>query len=227
MPERCSCSGAAAPREVSGSRSKQPRQLRPAASASNRRSARAAMLLVGLPRGIDAGAANDQTPSLVPRPPSSTKICQKCKVRKPRADFAADVGNPEGPKGSLFCLACRTTLQTCLKCGINKSVCEFTHQSNRHGHCKDCYGELRRNVFAQMAALERALRPGIPVRSYYDQDPDEVSNRSKRRRADRGSCPSRTTRTRSTPLSRSWCQSWKPPDTSRPTGTRGTGRPRA
>lgn len=67
----------------------------------------------------------------------------------------------------------------------DKPACEFTHQSARHGHCKACYAELRRNVFARMATLDRALRPGSPVRSYYDQDPDEVLNRSKRRRAER------------------------------------------
>jgi HNH endonuclease len=140
----------------------------------------------GAAGSIDTEAANGQTPRLMPRPPSSsTKVCQKCKVRKQRADFVVDVGNAEGPKVSLFCETCRTTLRTCLKCGIDKPVCEFTHQSNRYGHCKACYAEGRRNVFARLADLERARRPGVPIVSYYDQDPDEVLNRPKRRRAER------------------------------------------
>jgi len=115
------------------------------------------------------------------------KVCQKCKGRKPRADFVPVADDAHGPKVSLFCETCRTTLQTCLKCGIDKPVCEFTHQSKRYGHCKACYLEGRRNVFATMAVFERELRGGRygTVRSYYDQDPDEVLKRSDRRRRER------------------------------------------
>jgi hypothetical protein len=65
----------------------------------------------------------------VPRPPSSTKVCRKTKVRKSRAEFVVVAGDAEGPEVSLFCETCRTTSQTCLKCGIDKPVCEFNHQS--------------------------------------------------------------------------------------------------
>jgi 5-methylcytosine-specific restriction endonuclease McrA len=127
----------------------------------------------------------------VPRPPSSTKVCQKCKVRKLRAEFLVAADDTEDPEVSLFCETCRTTFQTCLMCGIAKPVCEFNHQSNRHGHCKAC----RRNPLALMAALERVQRSGLPdearhrvsqaLRMAYARDPDEGSKRTKRRRAKR------------------------------------------
>jgi 5-methylcytosine-specific restriction endonuclease McrA len=139
----------------------------------------------------------------VPGPPSSTKVCQKCKVRKPRAEFLVAAGDTEDPEVSLFCEICRTTLQTCLKCGIDKPVCEFTHQSSRHGHCKACWAARRRNV-APGAALGRTLQnyyDRIPdaerlgaasreriehaLQHWSDQDPDEGLKRTKRRRAER------------------------------------------
>jgi len=127
----------------------------------------------------------------VPRPPSSSKVCQKCKVRKPRAEFLARAADTEDPEVSLFCETCRTTVQTCLMCRIEKPVCEFNHQSNRRGLCKAC----RRNPDALMAALEQVERSGLPnearhrvsqaVRMAHARDPDDGSKRAKRRRAER------------------------------------------
>jgi hypothetical protein len=141
--------------------------------------------------------------AFVPRPPSSTKVCQKCKVRRLRAEFLVDSGDAEGSEVSLFCATCRTTLQTCLKCGIDKPVCEFTHHSNRYGHCKACWAARRQHV-APAAALERALRDyydrnpdaerlGAAARErvaqalqhWSDEDPDEGLKRTKHRRAER------------------------------------------
>jgi hypothetical protein len=127
----------------------------------------------------------------VPRPSSSAKVCQKCKVRKPRAEFLAAADDTEDPEVSRFCETCRTTLQTCLMCRIDKPVCEFNHQSNRRGLCK----ASRRNPDALMAALGQVERSGLPadardrvsqaLRIAHARDPDEGSKRAKRRRAER------------------------------------------
>lgn len=128
---------------------------------------------------------------LVPRSPSPAKFCQKCKVRKPYADFIVAAHNAEGPEVSLFCETCRTTLQTCRVCGIDKPVCEFNRQSNRWGCCRAC----RRNPLALEAALERVRLSELPeaardrvseaLRMAHEKDPDEASKRANRRRADR------------------------------------------
>ena len=127
----------------------------------------------------------------MPRPTSSAKVCQKCKARKPRTEFLAVAGDTGDPDVSLFCETCRSTLQTCMMCGIDKPVCEFNRQSNRRGICKAC----RRNPLGLMAALEYVQRSGLPyearlrvseaIRTSHDRDPDEGLKRTKRRRAER------------------------------------------
>jgi hypothetical protein len=129
--------------------------------------------------------------SLVPRSPSPAKFCQKCKVRKPRADFIVAADDAEGPEVSVFCETCRTTLQTCRMCAIAKPVCEFNRESRRLGRCNAC----RRSPVALKAALEHVQRSRLPAAGRdrvsqallmgYEKDPDEASKRAKRRREER------------------------------------------
>ena len=142
-------------------------------------------------RAAGLWSANQSDSGPVRRPPSSTKVCQKCKARKPRTEFLVVVGDTGDPEVSLFCEACRSTLQTCVMCGIDKPVCEFNRQSNRRGICKAC----RRNPLGLMAALQNVQRAGLPyearlrvneaIHSSHDRDPDEGLKRTKRRRAER------------------------------------------
>lgn len=123
--------------------------------------------------------------------PSHSKVFQKCKVRKPRVESVVAVSDSEAPEVSLFCETCRTTLRTCLMCGIDKPICEFNHQSARRGICKAC----RRNPSRLAAALERVRRSDLPpdaidrvseaMQSSFQRDPDEGMKRTSRRRAER------------------------------------------
>ncbi len=113
--------------------------------------------------------------------PESEKACAKCARRRPLAEFV--VGGVAGaPVRARFCLACRTTLKHCPRCGEDKPVCEFTYVSQRRiGGCKACYEALRERIYAGMRERHRAL--GVPAgASHYDQDPREVMLEPGRRR---------------------------------------------
>jgi len=73
------------------------------------------------------------------------------------AEFIVAADGSEGPEVRGFCETCRTTLQTCLMCRIDKPVCQFKYQSNRQGLCKACH----RNPDAFLARLEQVERSGL------------------------------------------------------------------
>jgi hypothetical protein len=92
----------------------------------------------------------------------------------------------------LFCRSCRETEKACRSCGESKSIIEFSSsKGNEIGFCKACYAEARTSIYAAGRARADAIwrkrfgeeRPAGT--SHYDQDPAEVLEAPRRRRAER------------------------------------------
>lgn len=93
---------------------------------------------------------------------------------------------------SLFCRRCRETEKACRRCGKTKSIIEFSRsKGDEIGVCKPCYGEARASIYAAGraradASWRKQYGTDRPTgTSHYDQDPAEVLEAPKRRRAER------------------------------------------
>lgn len=110
--------------------------------------------------------------------------CQKCRQRRPLADFQDD--SPAGPT-SAFCRSCRAITKTCRKCGEVKSITEFaSRRGDRIGFCKSCYSAARSRIYAgRRKRLDSHFGEDRPRDRYADRDPEEVLRDPERRRAER------------------------------------------
>jgi hypothetical protein len=131
----------------------------------------------------------------MPRTLSAEKMCQKCRSRKPRSAFEVTVTDGMASPDlatSLFCVECRTTFQTCTRCGVSKAIIEYSRDRGaRHGWCKPCYSAVRLRLYTTSREWlskkwqEKHGSGSPPPPSWYDQDPEEVLRLSRRRRAER------------------------------------------
>jgi hypothetical protein len=129
----------------------------------------------------------------VPRAALPDKQCAKCVKRQPLNAFfdGLDVADgPIPPRGSRFCVACRTTLKRCGVCERQRPISAFAHaRGGKYGWCVDCYLERRRVGYADAARLfaaaaTKAGQDPSTSRGYrwYSQDGDEVLRFGGRRR---------------------------------------------
>lgn len=117
------------------------------------------------------------------------KQCPKCRRRQSIEAFLSPATR-QPP--SLFCQSCRETEKICRRCGESKSLIEFSRsEGDRIGFCKSCYATARSAIYESGRARADAIwrkRHGTerpPGTSHYDQDPADVLQAPKRRRAER------------------------------------------
>ena len=128
----------------------------------------------------------------MPRRQAGPKMCQKCKQRKPARNFLVLLAPGPSVEVSRFCETCRTTLRTCRRCEQSRPITDYAlNRGGRHGMCKSCYTEARRAFYQRGRERNAATwreRFGTdvpPGASWHDQDPDEVLEAPRRRRAER------------------------------------------